>query len=1412
MKVSVLLTWSVRVLCAWLLLVPSVSWSQTKVLVIVCEGGTASGAPVSQLMASGLFSSVTAHDCASGVPNMSPYNAVLMYTNHSPSAGVFGDALANFVDAGGGVVIATYALSSSWGIGGRIFNSGYSPFASGPSSGTNYSGTLVQSTTHPVFNGVNVPSISYWYNGNYITPTLNAGATMLARDASGIGMVAVNASGRVIANNIYLNNTFQTSAELYKLIANELAFVAAPAKPGGLSGAVWWSRADSLSLSDNADISTWSNDANSSKNLTGSSTRPKYRNNNAQNINFNPVVEFTSTTATDAAAQFFSASSMLGTQTWNQAHYAMVGYPAAQQNNNWVFFEDTVPPSGYADGRLTFHLGWHADMVHWDAGTCCTTNRVYYTDLTMANRSSIWLFNMDTVATTPNGAKQGIRLDGTIKSTGSTPISFTGSNTNFRVGYASVDSPFRGVVAEGILFLGSSLSNSQTSQLESYLGVKYGATLGGNAATGTAYLSSAGGTVWASNTGYHHNVTGIARDDVTKLDQRISRSVNSGDQITATSNATLPSTASVISAQTGAAFATDKSYTIWGDNNGAVSDTAAITAGFIAGRSRSARVWRLQMTGSVPTQLTVCIPDALIPPAFLTGDLTDLKLTGATAADFSAGTSLYTMTAGTCPGTGVGVTTGVPGRYATFSSTVLTGMGGVGYFTVTRKQLDHIEITASANTGVTCAPTTYTVKACGDAACTSLYTGGLTGTLTLTGTGVTSQPSGGAPFTIAAGQSTTTVSAQVLSVSTATVGASGLSLTPGNAKPVFCGLGVAANSINACSMTVGSAGFLFSVPHHYAGFSQTVSIKAVRSSDNAQVCIPAFASVTRSIKATCSYVNPSSGTLPVQLGAVKLNAGNTNTACDATGQTLSLAFDANGATSTTLSYWDAGRARLSLAYSGSAGNNDTGLSLSGTADFVSAPMGFIVTDYPSVATAGSPFSFKIKALAWGSNANVMPNFGQESPREGVVLNWVRSQPLGVGVQTGSFAGSVGLFSGGAADVSNASWSEVGRISPTARLTSSSYLGSGLNSAGNPIGIMGWTQCASESGGSANPCVLPSGVTAAVYFGNPNGGVMRTDQSGTLPCSIAYFGDPAPGQAKGCHYTVLAGAGSVTTHIQVRPARLEVSAAPACGSFSYAGQPFGTTLTAKNALGDVTQNYAGVVARTINLSDSTANATGTLSGSVPASTFSLGVATFPNTAATAPVFNFGNKLTSPQTIGLRATDTDGVSSSGYDGSMSLRSGRLQMSNAFGGDKTALQVPLQLQYWSGKSWVKSSDDSCTVIPTASVVRAQTLNHSNTVANWSSAISGLSLSGGSGFITLGAPSPSGTGTVDLAINLGATTTDVSCLSAHPSSTGAGLPWLRSRQGSCASSFDRDPSARGTFGVYTPETQRSVHVREVF
>ena len=41
---------------------------------------------------------------------------------------------------------------------------------------------------------------------------------------------------------------------------------------------------------------------------------------------------------------------------------------------------------------------------------------------------------------------------------------------------------------------------------------------------------------------------------------------------------------------------------------------------------------------------------------------------------------------------------------------------------------------------------------------------------------------------------------------------------------------------------------------------------------------------------------------------------------------------------------------------------------------------------------------------------------------------------------------------------------------------------------------------------------------------------------------------------------------------------------------------------------------------------------------------------------------------------------------------------------------------------------------------------------------------------------------------------------------------PWAMPRAGACSTAWDRDPSARATFGIYTPETRKTIHVREIF
>ena len=697
-------------------------------------------------------------------------------------------------------------------------------------------------------------------------------------------------------------------------------------------------------------------------------------------------------------------------------------------------------------------------------------------------------------------------------------------------------------------------------------------------------------------------------------------------------------------------------------------------------------------------------------------------------------------------GVTLGLDTAAEATAGTFSATWFAAYGssqlGVGHTVALAPvagpaaSLHHLELRHGSGTGLTCTPSTLTLVACQDAACTTPYTGGVTGTLSATGAAMTTSWPTGTSFNIAAGGSTTTKDVQVTTLGSVLLGISGA--TPAAANAVTCNFGSP-----SCTFSAADSGLLFDVPNHVSEVLQAVSVSAVRKADNALVCTPAFASVTKSITFSCTTTNPASGTLPVRVGGRALNAANNSgTACDASGQAVTLAFNASGVASTTVQYADVGQMLLSARYTGSG--SDAGLVMTGTDSFIAAPASFAFSAITAAPIkAGSAFAASVTAR--NSAGNATPNFGRESTPATLTLAFTRAQPTGTGASNGVFSGSLGAFSAGVATSSTLVWSEVGKGDLSATLTGASYLGSGLTASGT------------------------TGTGGAV--------------------------------------------GRFTPH------HFDVVVTPACSSFTYAAQPFNVVVSAKNGLATptTTVNYDGSAstapnfAQAVTLSDAPALGVGSFgsTGAVTAAQFSAGVA-----STTTPAYSFTSKTTAAQSLVVRAIDADSISSLGFaEGSTALRSGRLRLSNAFGSEKSMLAVPVQAQYWGGNAWVLNSADNCTTVPASAVVRAGYLdNRGAATSAWSSAVSTITITAGSGTLTLGAPSPTTTGSVDLALNLGSSGADQSCLAAHPASTGATRPWLRSQNGACSALWDRDPSARAGFGIYAPETRKTIHVRELF
>ncbi len=682
----------------------------------------------------------------------------------------------------------------------------------------------------------------------------------------------------------------------------------------------------------------------------------------------------------------------------------------------------------------------------------------------------------------------------------------------------------------------------------------------------------------------------------------------------------------------------------------------------------------------------------------------------------------------------------------------------------------HVELSGPA-TGLTCAPSTFTIRACGSTDCLTPHTQGLTGTVVVGGSGTVASPGTSVAFTIAAGQSSTTLALQVNrppSNGVVPLSITGLSATAGDSSALYCALGSSAAAATSCNHQVTRSGFLMQVPNHIAEASGVIArITAIKSNADQSACVPAFTG-NKAITLSCTPMNPTTSGVPLRVAGLALNASNsTAQACDANGRAITLNFLSDGAAEAALAYADVGRMRLRATMHGTPGDPDAGMA--GETTFTVAPAGFLVErpeTSPGAILAGNAFSLRVRAV--NSLNAVTTGFGRIDTASGhpVALSWALGEPTGTGVQAGTLGGT-GSASGtpltaadfgqvGEVTLTDLRWSEVGRGKVSAQLNrANGFLDSGQS---------------------------------------PNG------QSASLgPFVPAYF---------------------------------EPILTAGCGSFTYSGQPLATlSVTARNAQGAVTRNFDGsgallpVQASAVGWQiDATAASRGGLSGSgLAADRFVAGV----GQASAPPSYTFNNKLSTPITVQFGVSRSDGATSSqSITGNWFVRSGRLVLSDAYGSERTALDMTVQAQHWSGTSWVLNGSDSCTRIPSAAVGLS---NHRNQAGQAMAAFAtppvtqamqggqaqAVVVQSGQATLRLSAPPAGVNGTVDVALNLGSTANDRACVGTHPNNTGAAQAWLRSPFGSggtCANANDRDPGAKATFGVFTPESRRVIHTQDLY
>ncbi|RIK37607.1 MAG: hypothetical protein DCC55_23730 [Chloroflexi bacterium] len=163
---------------------------------------------------------------------------------------------------------------------------------------------------------------------------------------------------------------------------------------------------------------------------------------------------------------------------------------------------------------------------------------------------------------------------------------------------------WNGQIPEVIIY-DRALTATELQRAHSYLALKYGIPL--DQTTAQNYVASDGSTVvWnaTAHAGYNNDIAAIGRDDCSALHQKQSQSVSSGALVAmglgtiAATNAANPN-----------AFAADKSFLSWGNDNGATSIGTAIPN--VTGGQRMARIWKVQETGTVGSVL-VQIPTSAV--------------------------------------------------------------------------------------------------------------------------------------------------------------------------------------------------------------------------------------------------------------------------------------------------------------------------------------------------------------------------------------------------------------------------------------------------------------------------------------------------------------------------------------------------------------------------------------------------------------------------------------------------------------------------------------------------------------------------------------------------------------------------------------------------------------------------------
>jgi len=661
--------------------------------------------------------------------------------------------------------------------------------------------------------------------------------------------------------------------------------------------------------------------------------------------------------------------------------------------------------------------------------------------------------------------------------------------------------------------------------------------------------------------------------------------------------------------------------------------------------------------------------------------------------------------------------------------------------------IDHYRLQHDGS-ALTCAPENIRVQACLDRDCSVEFAGNIEATLS---------PSGWV-----GGNVQTFLSGDILQLWHTAEESANLSIVGDRSEFIAvnsprCFIG--ATEQPDCTLLFHDSGFIFDVPDHVADTTQTVTLAAVRKDITTEQCVPGFQNVTKDISFWSEYLNPGSGTLPVQMNSSSI-------ASISPGSSYSLDFDTQGEVEIEIAYADVGQMSLNALYQGSG--DDDGLVMTGVDSFITRPDYFLVTvpgNPGATSAAGDVFTkagetFSIEVSARNASGNVTPNYGQEAVPESVQLSQDLVEPTGQ--HNPPLLGSFALF-GTNCNGNHApgyvcgefSWNEVGIIDLLPAVADGSYLGTG-----NVVGT------ASGNVGRFTPDHFVTSVT--------NNGVFQDACSG-----FSYSGQPfsyASPNFPEMSITAVASSGNTTVNYRDDFVKLTDPAIQiVMPSVTSDTSQFGVDLVSLLNL-----TWAPAASTLV------ANNDGTL-------TFTLGNDQFTYVReANALIAPFNSAISLPVNS---VTDSDGISANDLPRIFSptgaeIRYGRMQLQNAYGSETLPLTIPILTESYDGTSFIPNSSDACTSYDSSNLqldtYQGNLVDGDTLPSGGGTFVAGMGNNAGvNSLLSLSAPGGGHDGSVNLTYDLDA----------------AGLGWLKPG--------GINPTDTATFGIFKGNP-RLIYMRE--